>query len=227
MGCPPTREAPDPSEPQRWAFDFSVAGDLRFISHRDTLRLFERALARSGLPVRYSQGFNPHPRISIPLPRPVGVASDAEAIVVDFSEPIDGPDARHRLDEQTPRDITVTGDRLLRAGERLHACRARYQIELDAPADDNVRTRIRRTLESTEIIIERTNPKTQRTKLIDVRPYLATMATEGRCIVYTLCITGAGTLKPSEAAALAGLDPHLVNHRTRRLNVEWEHSNRE
>ena len=65
----------------RCALEYTIGGDLRFISHRDTLRLFQRAVARAALPVRFTEGFNPHPRMMIPLPRPVGVASQAETLV--------------------------------------------------------------------------------------------------------------------------------------------------
>ncbi|GAF87148.1 unnamed protein product, partial [marine sediment metagenome] len=70
-------EIPIPAQRERWVFGYDVDGDLRFISHHDMLRLFARSLARAALPVRFSEGFNPHPRLSIPLPRPVGVASQA------------------------------------------------------------------------------------------------------------------------------------------------------
>ena len=76
----------------RLRIDFSVDGDIRFLGHRDMLRLFARAVVRSafgGLAVRYTQGFNPHPRLSIPLPRPVGIASDAECLVLELTEPAD------------------------------------------------------------------------------------------------------------------------------------------
>ena len=51
----------------RFMLTFRIDGDLRFISHLDTVRLFRRACARAGLPVRYSQGFNPQPRIVLPF----------------------------------------------------------------------------------------------------------------------------------------------------------------
>ena len=61
---------------------FKIGGSLRFLSHAETLRLFERACVRAGLNLQYSQGFNPHPRFSLPLPRPVGVESDDELLTI-------------------------------------------------------------------------------------------------------------------------------------------------
>ena len=101
------RSSSDTPIREKWAFEFSVTGDLRFISHRDTVRVFQRALARAALPVAYSEGFNPHPRLSLPLPRAVGVASEAElmdviapyrSMIREFDEEghvTNGPSPRH------------------------------------------------------------------------------------------------------------------------------------
>lgn len=62
------------------AVRFKVEGSLRFLSHAETLRLFQRACVRAGLALRYSEGFNPHPKLSLPLPRSVGVESDDELL---------------------------------------------------------------------------------------------------------------------------------------------------
>ncbi len=53
----------------RAALEFALAGDLRFLAHHDELRLLTRALVRAGWPLAYSQGFNPRPRLVLPLPR--------------------------------------------------------------------------------------------------------------------------------------------------------------
>ena len=82
---------------------FAVKGDLRFISHRDTVRMLTRALARSGLPVAYSQGFNPHAKISLLLPRPVGMATDGDLAVVLLREACDPEHIAARLRPQRSR----------------------------------------------------------------------------------------------------------------------------
>jgi len=55
---------------------------LRFLSHAETLRVFQRACVRAGINLQYSRGFNPRPRMSLPLPRPVGVESDDELLTL-------------------------------------------------------------------------------------------------------------------------------------------------
>ncbi len=71
-----------PEDKRRLRFRFSKAGKIRFTSHRDVARMWERALRRSGLPVAYSQGFVPHPLVSFGLALPTGCESDGEYLDV-------------------------------------------------------------------------------------------------------------------------------------------------
>ena len=63
---------------QRIRISFSRGEKVKYISHLDLMRLWERALRRASIPIAYSQGFSPHPKISIAAPLPIGVTSDGE-----------------------------------------------------------------------------------------------------------------------------------------------------
>jgi radical SAM-linked protein len=67
---------------QRMRITFSRGGTVKYLSHLDLMRLWERALRRATIPLAYSQGFNPHPRISMAAPLPLGVTSEAELMDV-------------------------------------------------------------------------------------------------------------------------------------------------
>lgn len=67
---------------QRLRIRFSRGEKVRFISHLDIMRLWQRALHRAGMPLAYSEGFSPHPRISMAAPLPIGVTSEAELMDV-------------------------------------------------------------------------------------------------------------------------------------------------
>ncbi len=67
---------------QRLRIRFSRGEEVRFISHLDIMRLWQRALNRAGMPLAYSEGFSPHPRISLAAPLPIGVTSEAELMDV-------------------------------------------------------------------------------------------------------------------------------------------------
>lgn len=70
---------------QRLRLKFGRGEELKFLSHLDLMRLWERALRRAGLPLAYSEGFTPHPRISLAAPLSVGVTSQAELMDVFLS----------------------------------------------------------------------------------------------------------------------------------------------
>jgi radical SAM-linked protein len=79
-----------PEARRRLRLRFSKKGKIRFTSHRDVARMWERALRRSGLPVAYSQGFVPHPLVSFGLALPTGCESDGEYLDVRLGEALAG-----------------------------------------------------------------------------------------------------------------------------------------
>lgn len=66
---------------------YRLTGILRFLSHAETLRVFQRACIRAGIELVYSKGFNPHPRLSLALPRPVGVETESDLLAVWIERP--------------------------------------------------------------------------------------------------------------------------------------------
>jgi radical SAM-linked protein len=83
---------------QRIRIRYAKRGPLRFTSHRDFARAFERALRRAGVPIAYSQGFTPHPKISYASAAPTGVASEAEFLEIGLREARDPDQVRRDLD---------------------------------------------------------------------------------------------------------------------------------
>jgi radical SAM-linked protein len=92
---------------QRVRLRYAKRGRLRFSSHRDFQRAFERALRRAAVPVAFSQGFTPHPRVSYANAAPMGAASEAEYVEVLLAEPCDPDDLRERLDAALPDGLDV------------------------------------------------------------------------------------------------------------------------
>ncbi len=210
-----------PGERIRWMLVFSLGGDLRFISHHDTLRMFRRALARADLPLRFSEGFNPHPKVMIPLPRPVGVASRDEALVFETTRIIDSDDALHRLQEQTPYDIEVISLRRMERGEQLEPQRVRYRLDLSDAGMNDLESRVEQLLAAQAIPIERKSPKSKTARMVDIRPYLVDLRAADQRVEFTLLVTGNGTAKPAEIAGALGCDAGSINHRIERLEVQW------
>ncbi|WP_228389145.1 TIGR03936 family radical SAM-associated protein [Cumulibacter manganitolerans] len=98
---------PPPPVVQRLWIRYTKVGRLRFMSHRDYTRVFERAVRRAQLPVGFSAGFTPHPKISWVGAAPTGVASEAEYLELGLSAEVAPDDVRRRLDESLPPDLDI------------------------------------------------------------------------------------------------------------------------
>ena len=86
---------------------FTLGEEVKFISHLDTMKVFERAIRRSGLPIAYSKGFNPHPQMVFGLPLSVGMTSSGEYADFDFVSDIEPLIFVQRLNEALPGAIRV------------------------------------------------------------------------------------------------------------------------
>jgi len=103
---------PDPRSPQKPAVQHLVVryakrGKMRFASHRDVARAFERGVRRAGLPIAYSAGFSPHPKISYAGGAPTGVASEAEYLSLALTARQAEAQVCQRLNAALPDGIDV------------------------------------------------------------------------------------------------------------------------
>ncbi|HEY0888879.1 MAG TPA: TIGR03936 family radical SAM-associated protein [Nocardioides sp.] len=103
------REQPEQQAPpvQRLRIRYAKRGRLRFTSHRDFSRAFERAIFRARIPMAYSSGFNPHPRISYAGAAPTGSASEAEYVEIALAQVVDPAAVQAQLEEALPDGLDV------------------------------------------------------------------------------------------------------------------------
>ncbi|GAB3701714.1 TIGR03936 family radical SAM-associated protein [Mariniluteicoccus flavus] len=92
---------------QKLRVQYAKRGRARFTSHRDFGRAFERALRRAGVPMAYSSGFNPHPRVSFANASPTGAATEAEYLEIGLAERCDPEKVREALDAALPPGLDV------------------------------------------------------------------------------------------------------------------------
>ena len=92
---------------QRIRLRYTKRGRLRFTSHRDFQRAFERALRRAEVPMAYSAGFTPHPKVSYANAAPTGTGSEAEYLEIALTEARDPQQLRALLDESLPAGLDV------------------------------------------------------------------------------------------------------------------------
>ncbi|MEB3155829.1 MAG: TIGR03960 family B12-binding radical SAM protein [Cyanobacteriota bacterium] len=107
---PPVPPAHPPRKPpsarvRRLRFGFRKTGSLAWISHLDTVRLLDRSLRREGLPVSFTGGFHPMPRLQLALPLPLGVEGTGEWLDLEFCEPVEPEEMRERWQRQLPADL--------------------------------------------------------------------------------------------------------------------------
>ncbi|MEO7268462.1 MAG: TIGR03936 family radical SAM-associated protein [Knoellia sp.] len=98
---------PPPLAVQKLRIRYAKRGRLRFSSTRDFARALERALRRSGVPMAFSAGFHPHPKISYANAAPTGTASEAEYFEISVTERVDPEAVRLALDKALPPDLDI------------------------------------------------------------------------------------------------------------------------
>jgi radical SAM-linked protein len=155
------RDQPEQQAPpvQRLRIRYAKRGRLRFTSHRDFSRAFERAIFRARVPMAYSSGFNPHPRISYAGAAPTGSASEAEYLEIGLAALVDPTAIRGLLEEALPDGLDVLevvespGGSL---ADRLEA--SRWRIDLTAPPAE-VEAAVARFLAAEAVPVQRMTKK--------------------------------------------------------------------
>ena len=94
---------------QRLRIRFSRGQEVKFISHLDIMRLWHRALNRAGISLAYSEGFNPHPRMSLAAPLAVGVTSEAELMDITLTKFVSPHFFTAAVSRQLPPGIEILG----------------------------------------------------------------------------------------------------------------------
>jgi radical SAM-linked protein len=154
---------------QRIRIRYAKRGPMRFTSHRDFARAFERAIERANVPIAYSQGFTPHPKISYASAAPTGTASEAEYLEIGLQAPVD-PDALVRaldaalspgLDVLDAVPVAVPGG----LSDRIEA--GAWRIDLPGVDPDELGKAVDAFLAADEVVVERLTKQGMRS--FDVR----------------------------------------------------------
>jgi len=212
------------------AVRFRIGGALRFLSHAETLRVFQRACARAGIAVKYSQGFNPHPKLSLPLPRSVSVESDDELLVVRLSSELqEAEDAyttrvRRSLQEALPVGIDIVGVELVGSGSfHARSVDTVFRLRGGPVADlaERLKQRVQVVLASESWIVARKLPGDRKVRRIDVRPFLESIQPVEQGVLVRCNVTAAGSIRIEEILQLLELKAEDLAVSIRRTAVEW------
>ena len=174
-----TGAAAHPSEPavQKLRLRYAKRGPLRFASHRDVARAFERALRAAGVPMAYSQGFSPHPKVSWVGAAPTGAASEAEFAEIQLVRHLDPQLVRRELDSALPEGLDVLEAVQAYGGslaDRIDA--SRWRIELPGVGGDELSHAVEELMARDHVPVQRLGKDGRRT--IDARAALFSLRVE-------------------------------------------------
>lgn len=199
---------------------FTKQGALRYIGHLDLHRVWERAMRRAELPISYSQGFHPQPKISLAAALPLGFSSRAEMLDVRLNENISTDEIFTRLKDNLPPDIKVT--EVQEVDERLPALQttvlsAAYDVHLTEPVDGSELTRRVEDLMNAESLV-----RERRGKTYDLRPLIEminiiTQADGTSWLKMTLAAREGATGRPEEVLSALGIEPETARVERTRL----------
>ncbi|MBQ3554125.1 MAG: DUF2344 domain-containing protein [Clostridia bacterium] len=179
----------------KYRLEFSKEGDAKFVSHLDLVRLFTRVFKRARLPLAYSEGFNPHPKMSIGIPLSVGVTSEAELLDAEFYEEVPALEIKERMNETMPIGIAITKVQMLEQGmpKLSSVSRASYRVSLSG--DGVAKEALAEFLKRETIEIEKKTKRSE--KLVDIKPDIFGILWEDETtLVMTLATGSAANLKP-------------------------------
>ena len=206
------REQPQQQPPpvQRLRIRYAKRGRLRFTSHRDFSRAFERAIARARVPMAYSSGFNPHPRISYAGASPTGAASEAEYVEIGLSEVRDPQTVARELDASLPDGLDIL-DVVVSSGgslaDRLEG--SQWEITLTGVGAEDLEPAVEALLAAPEVLVERMTKKGLRSfdvraaiVSLVVRPDGASRADDQTCAILQVVLRhGTPSVRPDDVLA--------------------------
>lgn len=222
-GMPIERQVGDaPAQRMRVAVRYTIEGDLRYLSHHDELRLLIRALVRARWPLRYSQGFNPLPRLMLPLPRSVGMASTCQWAVVELREPRPAEELSRRLGAVLPRGMSLQQLIAPAPAGTPHAVGVTYAVTLHPRDAEAIGPRLDDVLALEEILVQRNGDARRATRPLDIRPFVEALTLDGSVLRIHLRCDAQRTARPSEILTVLGLAGDAYNHCVCRSEVRWD-----
>lgn len=194
----------------RLGIKFSRTGETRFVSHLDMQRLFSRALRRTGLPVKFSQGFNPHILTSFASALSVGTESHGDYMEFYTVSDISPEEVKKKLNDVMPDGIEILKAGKIDENEEklMAACRAaKVTIIAENFAKDAIDSGIKEILSLNECICEKKSKG--KIRQFDIRPLIYNADFSKENTVLTVAHSGSGSLPPAvlieEAKKRAGV----------------------
>ena len=194
------------NNPQTYRAQIRKGAEIAFLSHLEYMNVFMSALLRSKLPAAYSEGFNPHLKVSFATALGVGVTSDCEYVDFTLREKISEAEVMKKLNEQLPHGMEIL--RMKKISGKVPALMSavdfsRYEISVPSENNfDEVSEIVKKFNDAKEILFTRITPK--KTRELEIKKYIAERVKildkvgDEIILKFGIKITQEGSLKPSE-----------------------------
>ena len=209
---------------------FTKVGRVRWTSHRDVARMWERALRRGRIPVAYTAGFTPRPQLSFGLALPTGCESIAEYLDIALDEPVDPAELAREVGSLLPDGVDVVAAGVLEPGtnslqEDVSSCL--WEIHVPGVTPEHLDAAIERVLDAASLPVRR--ERKGRDVVDDLRPSVLALSNAGPDVDGALLLAELGTrprgVRPSELAQVMGVELGLARRTCQWIEREgsrWE-----
>ncbi|MBN1796588.1 MAG: DUF2344 domain-containing protein [Sedimentisphaerales bacterium] len=207
------------------AVRFRIFGDMRFLSHSQTLRFFQRACVRADMELYYSRGFNPRPKLSLPLPRNVGVESEDELLCVKVNangDEADCEDILKKLKSQMTDGVELLSAEILTDNRVFGKGAVAYRIDINQENEKELDERIRDLLNKDSVKVKRQANTKSKGKEVEIRSYLKSLEQKDNKIIIDCIFGPAGTIRVDEILGLLGLKMEQLAGPVKRLKIIWQ-----
>jgi radical SAM-linked protein len=211
----------------KYRIRFRKTRNLRFISHHDLMRCFERILRRAQIPFHSTSGFNPKPRLIFAAPLALGLVGQDEVADLELDQPLAADEVQARLTREAPAGLEILSVSRIDGRSTAHVRQVCYRAPLVGVNHEGIEQRITNLLTASECWIERRRPETRR---LNIRPFIAALRLVPEALELDLLVTPHGTARPDEVLQLLGLESVLADGATlerTRVELEEEESHEE
>ncbi|NLW51612.1 MAG: DUF2344 domain-containing protein [Candidatus Brocadiaceae bacterium] len=185
---------------------FCKQGEVRFISHHDLMRVFERALRRTRLPFATSEGHNPRPRLSFPMALSVGHTGRNEVLDVGLREWTRPDEVKERLQAELPEGIGILSAQAAPVNANREPRELAYRVPL-LPTHTVTEAGVQALLDSDRAVVRRVRERSVRE--VEVRQFIKALRLGGDSLEMLIRYTPEGTARPEEVLELLGCRPDV------------------
>ena len=206
---------------------FRIFGVLRYLSHAERVTMFQRGFARSGIEIRYSEGFNPRPKLSLPLPGCVGVESEGDLACITIcagKESVDLEHIQRQISDQMPQGcdiigIEICGDKKTPIAERVSYI---FDLKPEIAETIDIQAAASKLLATDKLVVKRFKDKGS-VKEVDIRKYLENIEFAEKTVKVDCMVTPEGSVRVDEVMGVLGLEFGMLKSPVRRADIKWSY----